>query len=123
VTERLVNLGARVTVVTRSLDRHRDQTRALQARGVRLVEGDLRDQEAMRASVAGQGVIFNLAGESGAVQSMEDPFADLDANCRGNLVLLEALRAENRDARLIFVGSRLEYGRVGPAPVGETHEA
>ena len=40
-------------------------------------------------------MIFNLAGESGAVRSMEDPWTDLDVNCRGNLVLLEALRAVN----------------------------
>ena len=38
---------------------------------------------------------------------------DLDVNCRGNLVLLEALRAENRSAKLVFVSSRLAYGRVG----------
>ena len=49
--------------------------------------------EAMRAAVAGQEVVFNLAGQSGAVQSMQDPWTDLDVNCRGNLVLLDALRA------------------------------
>jgi len=30
---------------------------------------------------------------------LNDPFTDLDVNCRGNLVLLEALRAENPAAR------------------------
>ena len=38
---------------------------------------------------------------------MEDPWTDLDVNCRGNLVLLEALRAANPGAKLVFVGSRL----------------
>jgi UDP-glucose 4-epimerase len=119
LTDRLLSAGARVTVVTRSLDRHRDEAVGLHERGVKVVEGDLRDADAMRAVVANQSVIFNLAGESGAVQSMEDPYTDLDVNGRGNLVLLEALRAGNRNARLLFVGSRLEYGRVADQPVHE----
>jgi UDP-glucose 4-epimerase len=77
----------------------------------------------MRAAVAGQDVVFNLAGQSGAVRSMEDPFTDLEVNCRGNLVLLEALREENRSARLVFASSRLAYGRAGADPVTEDHMA
>jgi UDP-glucose 4-epimerase len=50
---------------------------------------------------------------------MEDPWTDLDVNCRGNLVLLEALRAVNREAKLVFVGSRLQYGRQVAQPVSE----
>jgi len=50
---------------------------------------------------------------------MDDPATDLDVNCRGNLVLLEALRFERPEATLVFVSSRLSYGKVGPAPVGE----
>jgi nucleoside-diphosphate-sugar epimerase len=38
------------------------------------------------------------------------------------LTLAEALRRENREARVVFTGSRLEYGRVGPDPVAETHD-
>ena len=50
---------------------------------------------------------------------MEDPWTDLDVNCRGILALLEALRRENPQARVVFTGSRLEYGRVGADPVAE----
>ena len=110
LTERLVAAGRTVTVVTPSRAKHADRAAAFEARGVRIVEGDLRDAVAMTKAVAGQAIVFNLAGESGAVRSMEDPWTDLDVNCRGNLVLLEALRTVNRDAKLVFVGSRLEYG-------------
>jgi nucleoside-diphosphate-sugar epimerase len=75
----------------------------------------------MCAAVAAQDVVFNLAGQSGAVRSMEDPWTDLDVNCRGNLVLLEALRRERPSAKLVFVSSRLAYGRVGASAVGEDH--
>jgi UDP-glucose 4-epimerase len=111
LTRELVRVGARVTVVTPSLDRHRIAAADDAHLGVRALEGDLRDADAMRIAVAHQAIVFNLAGRSGAVRSMEDPWTDLDVNCRGNLVLLEALRAESPSAKLVFVSSRLAYGR------------
>ena len=89
---------------------------------MRVVEADLRDRETVRHAVAGQDLVFNVSGQSGAVLSMEDPWTDLDVNCGGNLVLLDALRRDNPAAKLIFVSSRLAYGRVGDAPVNEDHE-
>jgi UDP-glucose 4-epimerase len=64
-------------------------------------------------------VIFNLAGQSGAVRSMEDPWPDLDVNLRGNLVLLESIRSANPRAKLVFAGSRLQYGKPEALPVRE----
>ena len=46
----------------------------------------------MAAVVADHDLIVNLAGESGAVRSMEAPIDDLDGNCRANFVVLEAIR-------------------------------
>jgi UDP-glucose 4-epimerase len=119
LTDRLSALGATVTVITRSRARHYDRALEYETRGVQIVEGDLRNLGDMSRAVVGQQVIFNLAGESGAVRSMEDPTADLDVNCGGNLVLLDAMRKFNRAAKLIFVGSRLEYGRPATLPVSE----
>jgi UDP-glucose 4-epimerase len=121
LTERLRQLGARLTVVTRSRDKHADAAAAAAAHGVRVLEADLRDLDAMQSAVAGQDVVFNASGQSGAVLSMEDPWTDLDVNCRGNLVLLEALRRVSPGAKLIFLSSRLAYGRVGGGPVAEEH--
>jgi UDP-glucose 4-epimerase len=121
LVDTLANRGARVTVLTRSRDRHRDAAVDYEARGVRIVEGDVRDSSSVEAAVRGQHVVFNLAGQSGAVRSMEEPWADLEVNGRGMLTLVEALRRVNRDVRVVFTGSRLEYGRVGPDPVAETH--
>jgi UDP-glucose 4-epimerase len=121
LVESLRQGGARVTVVTRSRARHAAAAARAEAQGIRVVEADLRDRDAMRAAVVGQDVVFNVAGQSGAVQSMEDPWTDLDANCGGNLTLLDALRRENPAAKLIFVSSRLAYGRVGSDPVAEDH--
>jgi UDP-glucose 4-epimerase len=119
----LLDAGARVTIVTPSRQKHHDAAIDLEARGVRVIEGDVRDRSQMEASVRGQDVIFNLAGQSGAVRSMEEPWTDLDVNARGTLTLVEAVRRESPTARVVLAGSRLEYGRVGSDPVAETHDA
>jgi UDP-glucose 4-epimerase len=123
LSRRLLGLGARVTVVTRQRAAHAPEAADLGAAGAAVVEADIRDLDAMRRIVRDAEVVFNLAARSGAVRSVEDPLADLDVNGRGSLVVLEALRAENPNAHLVFVGSRLEYGRVGADPVLETSEA
>ena len=121
LSQSLLDAGARVTIVTPSRQKHHDAAIDLEARGVRVIDGDVRDRSQMEASVRGQDVIFNLAAQSGAVRSMEEPWDDLDINARGMLTLVEAVRRENPSARLVLTGSRLEYGRVGPDPVAETH--
>ncbi len=119
LTTRLAGLGARVAGLTPDRGRHAGEVALFEERGVEIIEGDLRDQPLIEQHVIGRQLIFNLSGQSGAVRSMEDPWTDLDVNCRGNLVLLEALRAGNRDARLVFAGSRLQYGHVESVPVSE----
>lgn len=119
LTSKLLERGARTTVVTPDRERHAEQASLFARAGVAVVEGDLRDRERIASVVRGQQIVINLSGQSGAVRSMEDPWADLDVNCRGNLVLLEALREHNRDAKIVFAGSRLQYGHPEHVPVGE----
>jgi UDP-glucose 4-epimerase len=71
--------------------------------------------------VKGKDYIFHLAGQVNHVDSMKNPLQDLDINCRGTLVLLEALKAHNRSARIIFAGTRGEYGSSVKLPVDENH--
>jgi len=121
LTARLRALDAEVTVVTQSLAAHQDDIARFSIANVRLVQADVRDAAAMADAVAGQDVVFSLAGRSGAVQSMENPASDLDVNCRGALVLLEAMRVKSPAARLVFASSRLAYGKGGDAPIDEEH--
>jgi UDP-glucose 4-epimerase len=116
----LARAGAIVTVLSPSRARHAETAEALAAVGVSIREGDVRDLAAVSDVVADRDVVFNLSGQSGAIRSMEDPWTDLDVNVRGNLVLLEALRHTKAAARVVFVGSRLQYGRPGRLPVNET---
>lgn len=119
LADRLIADRAAVTILTPLRERHADQADAFEQRGARIVEGDLRDRELMPSVVEGQDLIFNLSGQSGAVRSMEDPWPDLDINLRGNLVLLESVRAANPRAKVVFAGSRLQYGKPEAIPVRE----
>ena len=119
VAGKLLEDGAATTIVTRNRQPHGEAAARFERGGARVIEGDLRDEAAMAAAVRGQDVVLNLSGQSGAVSSMDDPWTDLDVNCRGNLVLLEALRAHNRDAKVVFAGSRLQYGHPDSVPVNE----
>jgi nucleoside-diphosphate-sugar epimerase len=119
LTAELRRRGASVTVITPARERHGDQALRFERDGVRIIDGDVRDRGVVSHHVAGQDVIFNLSGQSGAVRSMEDPWTDLDVNLRGNLSVLEAMRAVNPAAKLVLAGSRLQYGRPPRLPVHE----
>ncbi len=119
----LVRLGARVTIVDNMLPRQGGNLfniREIEDR-VRVNFSDVRNQLSMNHLVKGQKYVFHLAGQVNHVDSMRNPIQDLDINCRGTLVLLEALKANNRDAKVIFAGTRGEYGSTVKLPVDEDH--
>jgi UDP-glucose 4-epimerase len=82
---------------------------------------DLRDRHALRVLVPGQDLIFNLAGQIGHLESMQDPFTDLDINVVAQLGLLEACRALNPSARVVYASTRQFYGKPDRLPVDEAH--
>ena len=71
--------------------------------------------------VRGQEVLFNLAGQVSHIDSMTDPFTDLEINCRSQLWILEALRQNNPEARVVYAGTRQVYGKPTRLPVDESH--
>ena len=73
------------------------------------------------ALVRDQDVIFNLAGQVSHIDSMRDPYTDLEINCRAQLSILEACRKYNRNVRVVFAGTRQVYGRPDYLPVDEKH--
>jgi UDP-glucose 4-epimerase len=88
---------------------------------VRVNVADIRQGSTMRYLVRGQDVIFNLAGQVSHIDSMRDPGTDLDINCRSQLTLLEACRANNPDVKVVYASTRQIYGRPERLPVDETH--
>ena len=82
---------------------------------------DIRNESVMKVLVSGRDVIFNLAGQVSHIDSMRDPYTDLDINCRAQLSLLEACRAHNTGVRVVYAGTRQVYGKPDRLPVDERH--
>jgi len=123
LARRLADLGAHVTVLDSlipdsggnwfNLAGYEDRV------GIHI--GDLREERALAPLVCGQQYIFNLAGQVGHLDSMRDPFTDLEINCRSQLCLLEACRQRNPAARILYTSTRQVYGRAMRVPVQEEH--
>jgi UDP-glucose 4-epimerase len=73
----------------------------------------------MERAVGGVGIVFHLAGQMDHVLSLTDPFPDIDINIRGTTVLMEALKHHNPRARVVYTGTRGEYGPADSLPVSE----
>jgi nucleoside-diphosphate-sugar epimerase len=82
---------------------------------------DVRDEHSLREHVRDRNVIFNLAGQTSHLDSMVDPYTDLEINARAQLSILEACRHNNRDAKVVFASTRQLYGRPRYLPVDEEH--
>jgi len=60
--------------------------------GAELVEGDIRDDAALAAAMAGVQAVIHLAAAGSVVQSIEDPMTNFDVNVRGTFGVLNAAR-------------------------------
>jgi len=123
VIARLEGLNAAITVLD-SLDPRYGGNPANVApfkSTLRVVRGDIRDEALMKELVVGQDFIVNLTGQISYIDSGKIPFEDLDVNCRGPLVVLEACRKYNADAKVLFSSSRMVLGKILKNPVTEEH--
>jgi UDP-glucose 4-epimerase len=82
---------------------------------------DVRDEHSLRYLVQGQDYLFNLAGQTSHMDSMLDPYTDLEINCRAQLSILEACRKYNPAVSIVFASTRQIYGRPDYLPVDEKH--
>jgi len=123
MAKRLVDAGADVTIVDSLIPEYGGNPYNVRtiADRVHINYSDIRDPWSIRYLVKDQDYIFNLAGQVSHLDSMKDPETDLDINCKSQLSLLEALRENNTEARIVFAASRQQYGRPKSLPVTEEH--
>ena len=123
LARRLVGLGAKVTLVDSlnplyggnifNIHDIRDE--------VSINLGDVRDPDALTHLLKGQDYLFNLAGQTSHLDSMEDPKTDLAINAGAQLSILEVCRKVNPTVKTVFAGTRQVYGRPQYLPVDEKH--
>lgn len=123
LAHKLVDLKGKVTLVDSLIPQYGGNIHNVREIADRLTINiaDVRDLYSMNFLVQKQDFIFNLAGQVSHIQSMKDPFTDMQINCEAQLVLLEACRHNNPAAKIVFAGTRGQYGRAISLPVNENH--
>jgi UDP-glucose 4-epimerase len=119
----LAAAGARVTVVDSLIPEYGGNLHNLEGAppGITVNIADVRDRHSMRYLVRDRDVLFNLAGQTSHLDSMRDPFTDLDINVTAQLFILEACREVNPGIDVVFASTRQIYGRPQYLPVDEKH--
>jgi len=120
---RLVELGANVTLVDSLIPEYGGNLWNIEPvkDKVRVNISDVRDEHAMKYLIQGHDYLFNLAGQTSHVDSMNNPFPDLEINARAQLSILEACRKYNPGIKLVFASTRQLYGAPQYLPVDEKH--
>jgi UDP-glucose 4-epimerase len=120
---RLVALGAEVTLVDALIPEYGGNLFNIQnvSNKLSVTICDVREPVSMRNAIEGKDYLFNLAGQTSHMDSMEDPQTDLEINCAAQLAILESCRCYNPEIRVVFASTRQIYGRPQYLPVDEKH--
>lgn len=120
---KLVELGADVTLVDSLIPTYGGNLWNIEPikDKVHINISDVRDPYSMKYLISGQHFLFNLAGQTSHVDSMENPETDLAINTQAQLQILEACRHYNPEVKVVFASTRQVYGRPREIPVREDH--
>ena len=123
LAKNLVKLGARVTLVDSLIPLHGGNHFNIEEirNDVTINISDVRDSHAFTHLLRNQDYLFNLAGQTSHLDSMEDPQTDLDINANAQLSILEACRRTNPEVKVVFASTRQLYGKPKYLPVDERH--
>jgi UDP-glucose 4-epimerase len=99
-----------------------DRLEAITGTAVPLVEGDIRDGDALRSVMREHGIeaVIHFAGLKAVGESVAEPIKYYDNNVRGTLSLLEAMR-DCGVKTLVFSSSATVYGQPQYLPLDENH--
>ncbi|RME07027.1 MAG: SDR family oxidoreductase [Anaerolineae bacterium] len=117
IVEALLRRGDRVRVLDNFSTGRRENLAAV-AGDVEILEGDLRDREAVRRAVQGAELIFHQAAFVSVPLSVADPETCFAVNVRGTFNLLEAARQAGA-RRVVLASSAAVYGEAEVFPLTE----
>ena len=85
---------------------------------IELVEGDIRDDDAVKACLSGADAVVHLAAHTRVIESIEDPRENFEANVIGTFTLLENMRLAGVQR---YVGASTGGAILGevPPPINE----
>jgi len=119
----LVKLGANIAIYDALLPQYGGNLANVKEIKDKIVDvrADIRDFNKLKEQVKDQDVIFNCAAQVSHIESMNDPYTDIDMNCTGTINLLEAVRKFNDNAKIVYTGTRSQVGKMEYSPIDEKH--
>ncbi len=123
LARRLVEAGAKIVLVDSLIPDYGGNLFNIDGYADRVTVNiaDVRDEYSMDYLVRGQDILFNLAGQTSHLDSMRDPYTDLEINVRSQLSILEACRKNNPGIKIVYASTRQFYGKPDYLPVDERH--
>jgi UDP-glucose 4-epimerase len=123
LARRLVDLEAQVTIIDSLIPEYGGNLFNLHGieDKVKVHNVDVRDKTSMLGLIQSRDYLFNLAGQTSHMDSMQDPETDVDINCRSQLSILESCRKRNPHVKIVFASTRQIYGKPDYLPVDEKH--
>lgn len=119
----LLQLGATVTVIDSLIPEYGGNLYNIKDidTQVKINISDVRDSHSIKYLIQNQDYLFNLAGQTSHLDSMNNPQVDLEINATAQLSILEACRKYNPSIRIVFASTRQIYGKPDYLPVDEKH--
>lgn len=123
LASRLAGYGSRITVIDSMVPEFGGNLFNLNgcASQIKINFSDIREPYSLKPLLKEAEILFSLAGQTSHMDSMNDPYTDLNINCAAQLNLLETCRQINPDIRIVFASTRQIYGRPDYLPVDESH--
>lgn len=117
----LVELGAHVTIADAMIPGYGGNPFNIEPVQDRVTVNycDIRDVNVMNHLVKGQDYVFHLGGQVDHILSLTDPFPDISINIKGTAVVMEACKHHAPAAKVIYTGTRGQYGPAVSLPVNE----
>jgi len=79
---------------------------------LKFVKGDIRDYKKLKEIIKNFDEIFHLAAQVAVTTSVENPLEDFEINALGTLYLLEAIRKNSSEAKIVFSSTNKVYGEL-----------
>lgn len=123
IANKLVTYGAEVTILDSLIEPYGGNFFNVEdiKNRIKVNISDIRDKESLKILIKDIDIIFNLAAQVSHNDSLLNPSLDADINYIGHLNVLEAVRNFNPEAKVLYSGSRLQFGKILKNPVNEDH--